>query len=371
MNEELLPLLQSLTRIMAPTGFEMPASRFVYDYLQGFAEEVSVDVLGNVLGRVTSARPGAPRMLLFAHLDEVGFMVKKIEANGFLRIARLGGIPEKSMASVRLEILGSKGTVSGVIGTRAHHLSQPEHKYRVVPLDEAYVDVGRGSREEVLALGIDVGTPAVYQRQFWTQGSAIYANALDDRAGLAALLTAGKELANDPPVGLEIWLAATVQEEWSLKGIQPVVHKIKPQAAIGVDIAAACDTPELAGSADVSLGKGPVLSAYTFHGRGMLLGLIPDQALFETARMAAEAAKVPIQRAVFFGGLTDASFAQYEEGGIASLDIALPLRYTHAPIECCDAADVQRLITWLVAIAPTWCGQAQKSRRDMVIGPEA
>lgn len=361
-----LDLVEELTRIPAPAGFEVPAARFVYRHLRAFASHVTVDALGNVLARVTPERSGKPRVMLFAHLDEVGFMVRRVEPTGLLRVARIGGIPEKSMSGQLVRALGQRGDLPGVIGTRSHHLTPPELKYQVVPVDQVYVDLGLGSAAEVEAAGVVVGTPVVWERHFSRRGRRIFANALDDRAGLAALLGAGAAIAKAPPSEAEVWIVATVQEEWSLQGAVPAVRAVEPDMAIGVDISPACDTPELAGQSDVALGQGPVISAFTFHGRGMLLGLIPDPALSAVAFAAAERSAVPVQRGVLFGGLTDGSFVQYQGRGIPSLDLALATRYTHAPVESCDIGDLEGLERLLVELPARWAQSPDRSRADLV-----
>ncbi|MCL6549021.1 MAG: M20/M25/M40 family metallo-hydrolase [Alicyclobacillus sp.] len=363
---ETLELLQKLCDIPAPTGYEIDIARFVHRYCRMFASAVEVDHAGNVLARVTPPRPDAPRAMLFAHLDEVGFVVKKVEPDGFLRIARMGGIPEKSIASQRIVVLGTKGPVPGLIGTRSHHLTPQDLKYRVVPIEEAYVDLGCRSRAEVAELGIEPGTPAVYERSFWRAGPRVFANALDNRIGLTAILKAGEALAQSAPE-TEVWIVATTQEEFSLRGVLPAVRALQPQMAICVDISPACDTPELIAQADSRLGGGPIVSRFTFHSRGMLLGLIPDPALWEAALAAARALSIPVQHSAMHGILTDASYVQYEGSGIATLDLAIATRYTHAAVECCDVGDLEQLIQLLEGTVRQWSSGPLKSRRDLVL----
>lgn len=363
---ETLELLQKLCEIPAPSGYEVDIARFVYQYCKSFASAVEVDHAGNVMARVGSPRPGAPRVMLFAHLDEVGFVVKKVETDGFLRIARIGGIPEKSIAGQLIDVLGARGPIRGVIGTRAHHLTPQELKYRVVPIEEGYVDVGCHSADEVHELGIEVGVPAVYTRTFWRTNSRVFANALDNRIGLTAILKAGEALAG-PDERAEVWIVATTQEEFSLRGALPAVRAVQPQMAICVDISPACDTPELKGHADSRLGGGPIISRFTFHSRGMLLGLIPDPSLFIAAETAARAHGIPIQYGAMHGILTDASYVQYEGTGIATIDMAIPTRYTHAAVECCDIQDLDRLIQLIEWTVRQWSASPLKTRRDLVL----
>lgn len=364
--EETLRLLEELTSIGAPSGNEVPLAKYLSNYMRSFAEEVVVDHLGNVMGRITPAKPDAPRIMISAHMDEVSFMVHKIQPDGFLKITRNGGIPEKNLLGQLVELLGDEGPVKGLIGTRSHHLTGMDQRYQVVPIEDLFVDAGFRSKEEAEAAGIRVGTPVVYKRTFFRSGSRVFSNALDDRIGITAMLEAGKRLAKER-VDAEIWLVGSVQEEWSLRGILPATRYLKPDMALCIDIYPATDTPDLSTKADLGLGKGPVISEYNFHGRGTLMGLIPDQALRDTAIEAARQGGIPIQRGALIGVLTDASYVQYEGTGIATLDMAIAARYSHSAVESSDIEDLRLLIDLIIRTALLWPAMPKKTRKDLIL----
>ena len=212
--EKTLELLKTLAGIPAPSGNEMALGKYVYQYMKTFAPEVEVDRLGNVMACVTGRKPGATRILLTAHQDEVSFMVRKIDPDGFIRIQRNGGIPEKNLLGLNVLLMTDKGLMTGLIGTRSHHLTSQEERYQVVPIMDLYIDCGFASAEEAEKAGIHVGTPVVYQRTFYINGSRIFSNALDDRIGLTSILEVGRRIAEKKDaVDAEVWIGTSVQEE--------------------------------------------------------------------------------------------------------------------------------------------------------------
>lgn len=340
MLEKIAGLLESMTAIPAPAG----AEDLMIDYMRkAFIEagvSTSVDTLGNVIARVKEARPGWPTVMVIAHMDQLGFVVRKIEPSGYLRLSRLGGVPEKSLACQRIVILGEKGPVPGLIATKAHHATRPEEKYRVLTVDEVFVDVCASSAREASEMGVAVGNFAVYEPHFYRLGEIVQATSLDNRAGCAVLLMLAKELARkDFSAGL--YLVGSVQEEFNLRGILPAVRAIQPALGIAVDVSVASDTPDLSYFGDLKLGAGPAINLFSFHGRGELNGVLPNPKLKDYILSVAESRKITVQRNTFFGGLTDASYVQLEGPGIPCIEIGIPLRYTHAPIEACAMSDIK------------------------------
>ena len=366
--EKTLELLKTLAGIPAPSGNEMALGKYVYQYMKTFAPEVAVDRLGNVMACVTGRKPGATRILLTAHQDEVSFMVRKIDPDGFIRIQRNGGIPEKNLLGLNVLLMTDKGLMTGLIGTRSHHLTSQEERYQVVPIMDLYIDCGFASAEEAEKAGIHVGTPVVYQRTFYINGSRIFSNALDDRIGLTSILEVGRRIAEKKDaVDAEVWIGTSVQEEWSLRGVIPLTRAVKPDAVLCCDMYPATDTPDLTGIADIALGHGPVISEYNFHGRGTLMGLIPDAALRDTALRAAAELGIPIQRGVLIGVLTDAAYVQTEENGIATLDVAIPARYSHSACESSDIGDLKEYLDLLEKLIELYPKQENKNRRDLIM----
>lgn len=342
---ELLHDLEAYAGIPAPSGREDAlAHRVGRDWAR--LGPVERDGLGNLSVTVGS---GTPHVALVAHLDEVGLVIRRIDDEGFVHLNRLGGVPERVLTMQPLLLLGSEGPVRGFVGTWPHHYTPDEAKYRVPTVGEMYVDVGASSREEVHErLGLRVGDLAVYDRSFRVDGDRIESNALDDRAGLAALTALARRLTADVP-GNKVSLIASVQEEFSVRALVPTVRRLHPDLLVVVDVSPATDTPETRHHSDVRIGAGPVVHLHSFHGRGTLAGVLPPAWLVAAVEEHAAACGVTLQRASFFGGLTDGSFAQLEHDGIPTVEVGVAVRYTHAPIEVASARDLAGLVEVLDA----------------------
>lgn len=334
--EQVHGLLKQLTGVPAPPGHEHALGDLIVERWS-CAGEVRTDRLGN---RWCTVGEGSDHIVVLAHLDEVALVVRRIDPDGYLRVHRVGGIPERVLMAQPALALGREGLVRGVFGTVAHHLSSEADKARVVPADEQYLDVGAHSADDARQrLGLEVGDFIVYDRTYHRRDDDVWANSLDDRAGLTAVTTLLDRLADNGPAR-RVTLLATVQEEFSLRGLLPAIRALDPDVVVSVDIGPACDTPDLVGRSDVALGGGPVVNHYSFHGRGTLAGVIPPRWFTDAVYAAAATHGIRTQPSAFFGGLTDASFAQLEGTGATALEVAIPCRYTHAPIERCRLHDV-------------------------------
>jgi putative aminopeptidase FrvX len=345
--EQLISILKDLTQIVAPSGYEKGVAEYIKERASPYVTKITIDRLGNIICQVNSKQKG-PKIAISAHMDEIGFFVRKIEENGLLRVVRLGGIEEKSLPGKEVIVINKKGEkIQGVFGIKAHHLATPKERETVARIEEIYVDIGAESRKEVYKWGIEVGCPMVFNRTFFQQGNRIFANSIDNRGGCAVLLRVLAEIRNQD-LPCEVYLIGSVQEEFSLRGILPAVRTLGPDLLICLDIAPACDTPDLAGYSDVKLGCGPAINLYSFHGRGTLAGLIPAKTVVDLITQIAEDQNISLQRNVFFGGLTDASFAQLELKGMLAVDLGFPTRYAHSPVEVCDYRDLEHLTLLLV-----------------------
>jgi putative aminopeptidase len=345
----MLDLLQRFAAVHAPSGREAALGDVVAQ-LWASAGPVERDGLGNL--SVTIGE-GGPHVAFVSHLDEVGFVVRRIRDDGFVRLQRVGGIPERVLAGQEIVLHGAHGPVRGVVGTWPHHYTPDADKHRVVTMDGLYLDLGARSATEVTeGLGVRVGDYGTYPRSFWTQGDTVFCNALDDRAGLAVLSAALSEVVGR--TSGTVTFIASVQEEFSIRGLVPTVRRVDPDVLYVIDISPATDTPEVGEAAsDARLGAGPVMHLYSFHSRGTLAGVIPPPRLVEHVEATAAASGITLQRAIFHGGLTDGSFAQLENDGIPSIELGVACRSTHTPIERCSAADLDALRSLVVALATT------------------
>ncbi|WP_099355246.1 M42 family metallopeptidase [Fredinandcohnia onubensis] len=345
--QRMIHRLKELTSIVALSGYEDSVIRYVREQFSQLSLDSSVDSLGNVSIKMNNAKSENPfRVMIFAHMDELGLIVKKVEDSGFLRLERLGGIPEKSLAgqSVLIEVGNSR--LQGLIGTKSHHVTKQEEKYRVLPVNEIYADFGFRSKQEVLDAGISVGTPVAYSRQFFNNDTIVFSNSLDNRVGCLTLIELAERIVTKD-IPCELYIVFSVQEEFNLRGVLPMVREIDPHLAITVDISIASDTPEFAGEWDIQMGGGPTIGMYTFHGRGTLGGVIPNPKLVEHIKTISNENNILLQQSAMIGILTDASFTQLENRGIPVVDLGFPARYSHAPIESVDLRDVDQLIQLL------------------------
>lgn len=345
-------LLTELMLIPGLSGYEERVAGAIRTHLDGMGLAHRTDRLGNVTCTLPGDE-GAPSVMIFTHMDQLGFVVRKIEQGGLIRLERLGGVPERALPAQAVVICTPQGDLPGIIANKSHHATGADEKYRVTPYAELYVDAGFSSRDMALAAGVNVGTPVVYMpRAIDLAGGRMAGTSIDDRAGCAVLIALADRLRsakNLPTIHL-VW---SVQEEFNLRGVLPAATCAAPDIALQIDLILATDTPDMATRGDVALGQGPAISLYSFHGRGTLNGVIPHPALVRLMQETATATNIPLQRSAHTGALTDLSYIQFMgPEGVACLDIGFPLRYTHSALEVVDLSDLSRLTDLLAASLP-------------------
>ncbi len=341
-------LILELMSIPGLAGYEDRVAAAVAAHLDGLGLEHHSDRLGNLICSLPGD-PARPSVMVFAHMDQLGFIVRKIEASGLIRLERQGGVPERALAAQAVLLCTESGDLPGVISNKSHHATSPEEKYQVVPYAKLAVDAGFASKAEAEDAGVRIGTPVVYlPRVIDLAGGRVMGTALDDRAGCAALIALARARLGKP--GPTLHLVWSVQEEHNLRGILPAATALGPDIALSIDTMLACDTPEVADRGDVELGGGPVMSLFSFHGRGTLNGVIPHPALVRLMESAAGDADVHLQRSAHTGLLTDLSYVQFAGSqGVACLDLGVPVRYSHSALEVADPRDVAGLVEVLDA----------------------
>lgn len=341
-------LLCDLMLIPGLSGYEGRVRKYLAGQLQGLGLETRTDRLGNLIATL-DGDAGAPSVMLFTHMDQLGFVVRKIEPNGFLRLERLGGVPERALPSQEVLICVAPGRDRpGIIANKSHHATTPEEKYRVVPYQDLHVDAGFANADEARAAGIDVGSPVVY-RPHWLELSEdrIAGTSVDDRAGCAVIVEVARQL-QDRAGRPTVHFVFSVQEEFNLRGALTAAQILQPDIAIQLDLLLATDTPDMGYRGEVRLGGGPAMSMYSFHGRGTLNGTIPHPALVALFDAASRGIGVPLQRSAHTGALTDSSYVQLVGQGVASIDLGFPMRYSHSSLEVCDLGDLEALTALLV-----------------------
>jgi len=349
LKNRLRALTSELMLIPGLSGYEGRVRRRIAAELKALGIASRSDRLGNLIATLPGGKD-APSIMLFAHMDQLGLIVRKIEANGLVRVERLGGVPEKALPSQSvLFCIGEGRDVPGIIANKSHHATTPDEKYRVLPYPELYIDTGLGGAAEVLAAGIDIGTPIVYApKVVELAGDRLAGTSVDDRAACAVMIEVARAL-KDARKRPTVHLVFSVLEEFNLRGAVTAANVLAPDIAIQLDLILATDTPDMTARGDVRLGGGPAMSLYSFHGRGTLNGTIPHPALVRLFEATAEKEGITLQRSAHIGALTDSSYVQLLNGGVACIDIGFPARYTHSSLEVCDLSDLAGLTQLLVA----------------------
>lgn len=332
-------LLKELCELVGPSGFEQDVQRFIWNKVKEQADSVEVDALGNLIAKINATDAGMPSILLAAHADEIGFIVKKIEPNGTLRFEQIGGFDNRLLLAQPVTIKGSDGYVEGVIGSLAVHYVKWDDPARIANHRELYIDIGAASAEEVLEMGVNVGQPISYGSGLKKLGrNRVVGKALDDRAGCAALLQLITELRNSPERGHgDVYCVFTVQEEVGLRGASVLSPAIKPDFALAIDTTPTSDTYDVLMTGTRVLGEGPCIKIAdkSLIAHPLVTGLLVK---------VAEERAIPYQKEIFMGIGTDAGAIHMTSTGVSSGAISIPSRYTHSPVEIVDLDDLENSV---------------------------
>ncbi|UCF93226.1 MAG: hypothetical protein JSW39_03435 [Desulfobacterales bacterium] len=325
--------LKQLTETPGVSGSEEPVRRLVAERLAPITREVTVDAMGNLIAHL----PGAgPRVALIAHMDEVGFLVSKIEAAGFLRVVPMGGIDRRVFGAQKVIVHGRE-ELPGVVGSVPPHLAgggAPEDE-KATPIEEGFIDLGLPA--DVVSELVKIGDPITFATQSWENATSFFAKALDDRVGLFVMLEAARQAVT---VDCDLFLIASTQEEYGLRGAGPAVYSVRPEVVLALEGTVACDTPGLklpANMTPTAQGQGPEIRLTDKR-------MISDKGLADFLdRLAAEAG-IPHQTIVKKVGATDAAAGQIAGAGVRVCAVAVPTRYIHAPASLVLKADVAHTV---------------------------
>lgn len=327
-------ILRELVSIPGPCGFEHEVIRYLRDRLTPAADEIWVDGLGNLIVKRSGAHPG-PTLMLSAHADEVGFIVKKIEANGLIRFEKVGGHDDRTILNERVIIRTQDGQLhEGVIGCISCHMLRFDNPQLVRKHSEMYIDVGAKDAQAVARMGIRVADPITWQTPYTPFGeSRVMGHGFDDRAGCAVLAKCLEEI-DFTKVHGTVYFVFSVQEELGLRGARVASQQILADVAIAVDTTAASDTFEAMMDGTTRLGGGVAIKAMDFS----LLASLPVRK--KLTRLATEHA-IPHQIEVFCGIGTDAGEMHKEKAGVPTCVLSIPSRYAHCPVEVIDLGDLE------------------------------
>ena len=325
-------LLKELTFIHGPCGFEEDVAKYIAEKLRNVVDSIEVDGAGNVIVRKKGNHEG-PKVVVAAHMDEVGFIVKKIEENGLLRFEKLGGHDDRILLSQRVQINTRRGLRSGLIGTISAHMVKFDDPKKVRTHKQLYIDIGVNSKQEALELGVKVGDSVTWHPHFdHLTETRVVGKAFDDRAGCAVLMTAFEELdAND--FSGELIGVFTVQEEVGLRGAKVIGQQIHADVAIALDTTAVSDTPEEMMDQTLALGAGTGIKVIDFS-------LIANKKVRDHLTDIAEEHNISYQLEVFPGIGTDAGELSLAQQGIPTGVLSIPSRYAHSSVEVIDLNDL-------------------------------
>jgi len=331
--------LQEISEKDGVSGFEDSIASCISKAFHSYVDDTRTDNLGNLIFYKKGASSRAPKILLCAHMDEIGLMVTKIEENGFLRFSSLGGFDVRTLPGQDVVIYGKK-PLNGIIGFKPPHLEKEKEKRQSIKMENLFIDTGlpRAEVEET----IKVGAIAALKRRYLTLLNNCRAGkAFDDRAGVAVLWQCVRELSRMDHEA-DLYLVCTVQEEVGVRGAVISTYNISPDLGIAVDVCHG-DFPGSLEHEVSPLGKGPVITV------GPNIHPFLADALFKTA----EEYGIPHQRDVSPGPTgTDARAIQVTRGGIPAALVSVPLRYMHTSVELLNLEDIKaagRLLAYFVS----------------------
>ena len=316
-------LLQQLADAPGPPGAEEPVRAIMVAAMKPFATTpITYDGMGSVIAQQGST---GPRIMIDAHMDELGGMVRRVTPGGFLTMQMLGGWLDQALVDQRWIVIGSKGPVHAVTGIRDIHVVPAEERTRVFPRDQLYLDIGAKTEAEAAAMGIEPGDPVVPDAPFVEMnGSGNYlGKAWDDRIGCAVLLEAMRRTATAPHSNTLLYVATT-QEEIGLRGARTAAQVVKPEIGIAIEGGITGDTagthPE---ETQAKLGAGPGLFLYDSS-------TIPNRKFVSLVKKTAAGKNIPLQLDLVQGYGDDSAEMQTTNGGTPTVNLVVPVRYTHA-----------------------------------------
>lgn len=323
-------LIQKLVESIGPSGYESSVRDLVKSEIGASASQFEVDALGNLIVRVGKKSAGGLRVMLAAHMDEIGVIATHIDENGFIRFTTVGGVSPRTCYGGRVIFVnGTRGVIGG---------DRPESPSAMHTIEQLFIDVGATSRENC---PVKVGDFAAFDRPFLDLGDRLVAKSMDDRIAVAVLVETIHQL-QGKQVPHELVFVFSTQEEVGLRGATTAAFGVDPDLGLSVDVTGVGDTPKGA-TMEVSLGKGPAVKVR--DGR-----MLADPRIVRWMADSAEKAGLPYQMEVLEAGSTDAAAIQLARAGVPAGCMSIPCRYIHSPSEMVDYNDVQNGVRLLVEL---------------------
>ena len=342
MKEKLREELKVLTSMISVDGSEQEIGKYLYDRLQKVCDSVEVSPRGVVIGRIKGKQDGN-KVMLSAHCDEIGFIVKNILSDGFIKFEKVGDYSDSVMAARKILIQTDKGVIPGLIGQRASHIMTADERSRVQPSKNLYIDVGASSGEEVRAMGVKLGDKCVLQSDFMEMANRdlVCTRALDDKTGCAILLNVAENIDRNLLKG-ELFIVFTVCEETTIAGLNAIVNVKKPDCVLVLDTVPCGDVPDVNTEVElpVYMNRGPVLIIAMGEPWVEKYSQIHPR-MREAFYGIADEMGFRFQELVISenGYLTDEIGLLQAGFGTAAATLAIPRRYSHTPVELLNLND--------------------------------
>ena len=334
-----LEFLERLINSHSPSGFEGDAVRVWKQYTAGHSDAVHTDIHGNTIAELNSE--GNPRVMLAGHIDEIGYMVKYVDKEGYIYFTTIGGIDLHLVPGQRVWIKGAGGDILGIVGRKPIHCQEPEERKKISKIENLWIDIGAKDRKEALS-AVSIGDPAVPAVGFERlRGTRYIGRGFDDRAG-AFVISECLRLLRKEKMKASVFGVATVQEEIGLRGARTSAYGISPDIGLAVDVAFAADAPDAdkRRTGDTRLGGGPVIA------RGPNINPVIFDLLVKTAKKE----KIPYQvEGISRATGTDANVIQLTKAGVATGLVSIPNRYMHTPVEMVDITDLENAARLIAA----------------------
>jgi len=282
---------------------------------------------------VKKGKPKAPKIMLAAHMDEVGLMVKTITKEGFIQFSKLGGIDDRILAAQKVTVFTKKATYPGIVGSKPPHIQKEEERKKIMNFDELFIDVGAENKDDALKMGLAVGDPIAFDVKYTKIGrECVLGKAFDNRAGCAAMVETMKLLKESD---CTVFAVGTVQEEVGLRGAGTAAFAVDPDLALALDVTTAGDVTDVREyDTSVKLGKGTSLTVSDS-------GVITHPKIMRWILDTANEEKIPLQLESGLLGSTDAARISLTRQGIPSGTLSIPTRYIHSPASILSLVDLE------------------------------
>ena len=355
-RDDTVKLLQSLADAAGPSGFEEPVRKIMFERMKPLSGKISYDGLGSVIAVQGNA---GPRIMVDAHMDELGGVIRRVTADGYLTMQMLGGWFDQALVDQRWTIIGSKGPVRAVTGIRDIHIVPADERNKVFPRDSLFLDVGAKNAAEVAALGLEPGDPVAPDAPFEVlNGTQNYlGKGWDDRVGCAVLIAAMQKLAHATQPNQIFWVA-TVQEEVGLRGAHTASDVVKPEIGIAIEGGVTRDAPGVRPEeAQELLGGGPAIFLYDSSE-------LPNRKFVTLIKQVARQKNIPLQTDLIQGYGDDSAEIQKSNGGVPTVNLVVPVRYTHAHNGIMNRDDFDKMVDLVVAILQSLDAKTVAALRD-------